>query len=96
MINARMRYYDYWLYEGADSYGQAKLSEDIKGTVKMSINVTSQNVQDNINYAGAEYVGLTHAPVNDKYVIKYGEERLKVLYVNTVGRYNQVFLAKVG
>jgi hypothetical protein len=95
MINAHMRYYDYWLYEGADSYGQAKLSEDIKGSVKMSISVTAQSVQDNIRYAGAEYVGLTHAPVTDKYVIKYGEERLKVLYVNAVGRYTQVFMTRL-
>lgn len=95
MINARMRYYEYWLYEGADSYGQAKLSEDIKGSVKMAISVTAQSVQDNVRYTGAEYVGLTQAPVTDKHVIKYGEERLKVLYVNAVGRYTQVFMQRL-
>ena len=64
----------------------------VQGTVKMAINITSQSVQDNINYNQAAYIGLTYAPVSDTYVIQYGDKKLKVLYVNTLGRYNQVFM----
>lgn len=93
MINADMRNYDYYLYAEEDSYGQLKLSEDVKGTIKMAINITSQSVQDNINYKDSQYMGLTMAQVDDNYVIQYGNERLKVLYVNPRGRYKQVFMA---
>ena len=95
MINADMRIYDFYLYGDQDEYGQPKLSEEVVGTVKMAINTTSQRVQDNILYTGAEYLGLTHADVNDKYVIQYGDEKLKVLYVNPKGRFKQVFMARM-
>ena len=61
----------------------------------MAINITSQSVQDNINYKDSQYVGLTHAKVDDTYVIEYGDERLKVLYVNPTGRFNQVFMSRM-
>lgn len=91
MINANMRYYDYFTFDERNAYGQQKLSNR-KGSVKMAISISSQNVQDNINYKDCSYVGLTLANVNDTYVIQYGNEKLKVLYVNPVGRYKQVFL----
>ena len=91
MINATMRNYDYYTYGGLDEYGQPHLSNK-KGSIKMSINLTSQTVQDNILYKDATYVGLTHANVTDAFVIQYGDERLKVLYVNPMGRLKQVFL----
>ena len=94
MINADMRLYNYFTLGTQDEYGQQVISNEPVGQVKMAINVSSQSVQDNINYTGATYVGLTHAKVDDTYVIEYGEERLKVLYVNTKGRLNQVFMAK--
>lgn len=94
MINADMRLYNYFSLGTEDEYGQQTISNEPVGQVKMAINVSSQSVQDNINYTGATYVGLTHAKVDDTYVIEYGEERLKVLYVNTKGRLNQVFMAK--
>jgi hypothetical protein len=94
MINADMRLYNYFTLGTQDEYGQQVISNDPVGQVKMAINVSSQSVQDNINYTGATYVGLTHAKVDDTFVIEYGEERLKVLYVNTKGRLNQVFMAK--
>lgn len=95
MINADMRLYDYFLYEGKDSYGSPVLSEAPKGSIKMTINTTSQSIQDNINYSGASYIGLTHSLLDDSYVIQYGAEKLKVLYVNPKGRLNQVFLSKI-
>lgn len=94
MINANMRDYDYFTYGEPDEYGQPVLSKEPVGAVKMTIYTTGQSIQDNINYKDATYLGLTHdAKVNDTYVIKYGEERLKVLYV-TPGRLNQVFMAR--
>lgn len=97
MIYTAMRDYSYFLLS-EDDYGQMTLKRDkysepaVQGTVKMTINTTSQSIQDNINYSEATYLGLTHAPITDAYVIQYGDKKLKVLYVNTLGRYNQVFM----
>lgn len=96
MINADMRTYNYFTYGEPDEYGQRKLSEEAQGTIKIAINIINQSIQDNIKYKDATYIGLTHAQVNDTYVIDYGEEGLlKVLYVNPHGRYKQVFLASI-
>lgn len=95
MINADMKFYNYFTLGEQDEYGQQAISKKPAGQVKMAINISSQSVQDNINYAGATYIGLTHAKVDDTYVIEYGEERLKVLYVNDKGRLNQVFMARI-
>ena len=95
MINADMRLYNYFSLGTEDEYGQQTMSNEPVGTVRMAINISSQAVQENINYTGATYVGLTHAKVDDTFVIEYGEERLKVLYVNDKGRLNQVFMASL-
>ena len=93
MIVADMRKYDYFTFGDSDGYGQPTLSETAQGSVKMAIYTTSQSVQDNINYNGATYLGLTHdSGVNDAYVIQYGDKRLKVLYVQSEGRYKRVFM----
>lgn len=103
MINANMREYNYFLYNSEpDAYGQRTLIKDengepaVQGTIKMSIEITSTAIQDNIKYKGAAYIGLTmNKSINDYYVIQYGEERLKVLYVNAKGRFRQVFLNSI-
>lgn len=102
MINANMRDYDYFTYGEPNEYGQKTLIADeagapaVQGSIKMSISTTSQTIQDNINYKGATYLGLTqNANVNDSFVIKYGEEQLKVLYVTPGGRYKQVFMVNI-
>lgn len=95
MINADMRSYDYFTYGNRDAYGQSKLSSEPMGQVRMAINITSQSVQDNVNYEGSQYIGLTYAKVDSTYVIKYGDERLKVLYINPKGRLNQVFMSRM-
>lgn len=95
MINANMRIYDYFTFGKENEYGQSQLSTEPKGQIKMAINLTSQSIQDNINYKDAQYVGLTHAEVDDTYVIQFGEERLKVLTVNPFGRLTQVFMARI-
>lgn len=92
MINRDMRYYDYFTFGEVNAYGQPTVSKEVKGSIKMAINIASQSVVDNIRYKDASYVGLTHAEVDDTFVIQYGDEKLKVLYVNPKGRYKQVFL----
>ena len=93
MINADMRIYNYFTLGEDNEYGQPTISTTPIGIIKMAINLSSQSIQDNINYKDCRYVGLTHANVDDTYIIEYGEERLKVLYVNPKGRYKQVYLA---
>lgn len=95
MINNDMRLYNYFTLGELDAYGQPTLSSDVQGQIKMAINISSQSIQDNIRYKDCSYVGLTHAKVDDTYVIEYGSERLKVLYVNPKGRYTQVFLKNI-
>ena len=95
MINTSMRSYDYNTFSDDNAYGQAQApARDAapEGSIKMAINLTSQSIQDNINYREATYMGLTTATVTDKYLIRYGDTRLKVLYVNPAGRWKQVFM----
>ena len=95
MIGLNMRSYDYYTYGEDNAYGQPQLSKEPVGKVKLSIYTTSETVQGNINYTNANYIGLTHDKnINDSYVIQYGEQRLKVLYIAPQGRYKQVYLAK--
>ena len=95
MINADMRNYTYFTFGEKNAYGQPQLSQEPQGEIKIAINTTSQNIQDNINYKGASYIGLTFGNIDDTYVIQYGAERLKVLYVQPKGRYKQAFLTKL-
>ncbi len=96
MINTDMRTYDYYTYGSDNAYGQPQLSQEPQGTIKIAINITSQSIQDNVLYKDCSYVGLTLDPfVNESYVLKYGEEKLKVLYVQPKGRFKQVFLKRV-
>lgn len=90
-----MRLYNFYTIGEANAYGQPQMpSKDAEpvGQIKMAINISNQNTQDNVNYKDCNYIGLTHAEVKDTYIIQYGEERLKVLYVNPKGRLKQVFL----
>ena len=94
MIND-FRTYDYFTFGQNDGYGQPQLSTNPQGQVKISIFTTSQSIQNNINYSNAQYIGFTHAKVNDTYVIEYEGKKLKVLYVNTQGRYTQVYMSEI-
>ena len=95
MINTDMRYYDYFTFGEKNAYGQPQLSAEPIGQVKMSINTISTAIQDNTRYKDATYIGLTPSLLDDKCVIQYGEEKLKVLYVLPKGRYKQVFLKNI-
>lgn len=91
-----MRTYNYFTIGENDAYGQPTMSEEPIGTIKLAIYTTSQSIQDNINYKDCSYIALTlNAEVNDTYVIEKDKERLKVLYVNNSGKYNQVFLKAI-
>lgn len=93
-----MKLYNYYTIGAANAYGQQQLptKEDKPvGQVKMAIYTTSTSNQDNINYKECNYIGLTQAKVDDTYVIEYGKELLKVLYIVTSGRYTQVFLKSI-
>lgn len=87
-----MKNYTFSTLGGTDSYGLPQTTENA-GTVKLAIYTYTQNVADNIKYKDATYIGLTHdKTIADNYIINYGNEKLKVLYVNPKGRYIQVFL----
>jgi len=95
MINVNMRSYSYYVLDNNDEYGQpqAVAAED---KIKMSINFASESIQESPLYSGAQFVGLTHNKnVSASYVIQYGTEKLKVLYVNPAGRLKQVFMARM-
>ena len=96
MINTDMRLYDYFVYGDDDGYGSPTLSEESQGKIKMSINIASQSIQDNILFKECTYIGLTQDKnVDDTYVVAYENNKLKVLYVNPKGRYKQVFLKEM-
>lgn len=94
-----MRLYNYWLISQNEKYAQEiypSKEAAAAGQIKMSIFPTSTGTQDNILYNNCSFVGLTHdAGVNEKYVIEYNKERLKVAYVQPMGRYKQVFMRRV-
>lgn len=95
MISTDMRLYNYYTFGEDGGYGMPQLSAAPKGQIKMAINISSQATQDNILFKDCTYVGLTQNEVDDTYVIEYGNEKLKVLYVNPKGRYKQVFLQEM-
>lgn len=97
MINTTMRNYNYFTFgDTTNIYGQQTLSTEPKGTIRMAINIYSQSTTGNINYNNATYLALTRENIDDTYVIQYGEQKLKVLYVNDLGRLKQVYLSEYG
>lgn len=96
MINSQVKTYNYFTLGELDEYGQPGISAEPQGTVKIAINILSQSIADNIKYKDCSYIGLTFDnSINDSWIIEYGAEKLKVLYVNPIGRYKQVFLKEI-
>lgn len=96
MINATMRNYDYFTLGGKDEYGQEVIPNEAQGKIKLAIYTLSNTIGANIKYKDATYIALTqNKDINDSYVIQYGEEKLKVMYVIPFGRYYQAFLAEM-
>lgn len=93
MINREMRTYNYFTFGDKNDYGQPQLSQEPQGTIKMAINLTSHSIQNNINYKDCTYIGLTTTKlIDDNFIIEYGNDLLKVVFVNPVGRFTQVFM----
>lgn len=86
-----MRNYTYQKYSEQDAYGQPTLGKG--GTISMAISVISNQISDNVMYRDAQYIGLTKGKLDDKCVVTYGNDKLKVLYVIS-GRFNQVYMAR--
>lgn len=95
MLNPDTRFYNYFTFGEPDEYGQPQLSEQPEGQIKMAIHVSSQSIQDNILYKGAEYVGFTFHDITDKYVIDYNGQKLKVLYITPTRAFKQVILSRM-
>lgn len=91
MINRQMKLYSLWRLGSLNAYGQPT-ARDTKQKIKMAINLLSQTTADNIAYKDAQYIGLTFYPITDKDIVINGQEKLKVIYVNKMGRINQVFM----
>lgn len=90
-----MRYYAYSTLGELDAYGQPLETEATK-FVKMAITLSAQSPQDNIKYKDTTYIGLTlDRNINDKCIIQYGNEKLKVVYVNPFGKFRQVYMSEV-
>lgn len=87
-----MRNYTYQKYGEQDAYGQSTLGDE-KYQISMAISIISNQISDNVMYRDAQYIGLTKGTLDDKCVVTYGDDRLKVLYV-VPGRYNQVYMAR--
>ena len=103
MINSNMREYDYYLLGKDNGYGQSTLIVDDnmqplkQGVVKLSISRITQAVAEDIRYSDSTYVGITmDNTIDDTYVIQFGNELLKVKYVNPDGRFTQVFMGSYG
>lgn len=93
MINPQMKNYNYYLLGDVDDYGQETIPTTPTGTIKMAINLKTENTADNIIFNDSQYIGLTHQPVTDKYIIDYNGMKLKVILVNDFGRIKTVFMA---
>lgn len=90
-----MRDYTFSTLGGRDLYGQPQTTEGI-GTVKMAIYLYTQNVTDSIKYRDCSYIGFTNdKTIADNYIVNYENKKLKVLYVNPVGRFRQVYMKEM-
>lgn len=93
MILRDMRDYPYTMLGAVDDYGQMTLDGGASGTIRMAVYVASQSVGDSILYREAQYIGMTKDDVTDRHIIHYGDEKLKVLYVQPKGAFKQAFMA---
>ena len=96
MIQSNMKLYNYYTLDELDDYGTNQASEEIKGQVKLSIFLQTKQLSDNSIYKDTQFTALTNdKDINEKYLIEYNEKLLKVLYINDLGRYRQVYLGSI-
>lgn len=95
MISAEMKEYTFSTLGELDEYGQPQTTDNV-GSIKMAIYLYTQNVTDSIKYKDCSYIGFTNdKTIADNYIVNYGNEKLKVLYVNPVGRFRQVYMKEM-
>ena len=95
MINLELRNYNFYTLGEADAYGQPVVTDKPAGAVNMAIYPINHSIGDNVVYHNATYMGLTRELVSDKYIFEYKGMRLKVLYVQELGRFKQVYMAQM-
>lgn len=96
MIQSNMKLYNYYVLDELDDYGTNQASEEVQGQVKLSIFLQTKQLSDNSIYKETQFTALTNdKDINEKYLIEYDEKLLKVLYINDLGRYRQVYLGSI-
>jgi hypothetical protein len=91
-----MKLYNYYTLGELDGYGTNQTSEEVKGQVKLSIFLQTKQLSDNSIYKETQFTALTNdKDINEKYLIEYNEKLLKVLYINDLGRYRQIYLGSI-
>lgn len=92
MIQSNMKLYNYYTLGEIDDYGTNQVSQ-VSGQVKLSIFLQTKQLSDNSIYKEAQFTALTNdKDINEKYLIEYNNMLLKVLYINDLGRYRQIYL----
>lgn len=90
MINRQTRKYSYSVLGDTDSYGQETVTET--GTIDIAIAYQTFNVDGNLRYTTDKFVGVTNDNITDKYIIQYGDKKLKVTYTFPSNGRNYVYL----
>lgn len=93
MIQSNMKLYNYRTLGELDEYGTEQISKQVSGQVKLSIFLQTKQLSDNSIYKDVQFTALTNdKDINEKYLIEYNNMLLKVLYINDLGRYRQIYL----
>ena len=93
MIQNNMKLYNYYTLDEIDDYGTNQVSQQVSGQVKLSIFLQTKQLSDNSIYKEVQFTALTNdKDINEKYLIEYNNMLLKVLYINDLGRYRQIYL----
>ena len=72
-----------------NAYGQKTLIPVEGGNILIDIEPYNYNMANNALYAEAKYIGISHQNISDKSVI---DNKYKVIYINSNGRYNTYYL----
>ena len=93
MIQSNMKLYNYYTLGEFDDYGTEQVSKQVSGQVQLSIFLQTKQLSDNSIYKDVQFTALTNdKDINEKYLIEYNNMLLKVLYINDLGRYRQIYL----
>lgn len=93
-IRSSMKSYPLYELGSLDSYGQLG-SPNLVGEVELDLQVYSHSQLGSPLYENCEFIGLTLArDLSDKNLIEVEGKKLKVLFVNSQGRYTQIFLRR--